>query len=268
MHEPGAAQGLIERLRRRLLPGRRGVVVSFPKSGRTQLRVMLHAAGVEAAFSHAGSSDERGRRAAELEDGPRYWRRHRILFMMRDARDTAVSAWFQARHRSGTYDGAFAGFLRDPRFGLEKIVLFHLLWLERRSSFRAFALLEYEMLQRDPEGEFRRAARFLAGKEVPDALVRAGVEAGTFEAMRKLELSGAGEAVFGARLAPGDAARPESYKTRRGLIGGWRDHFAEEDMTFGEDVFRRHDYRRRIAAAGAAPPEPSSPRSCCRLPCG
>ena len=248
-----------ERLRLRLRSGLRRppVVVSFPKSGRTQLRMMLHTASIAAEFSHAGSSDEHAREAVELASGPVHWRRHRVLFMMRDARDTAVSAWFHARHRSRVYGGALESFLRDSRFGLEKIVLFHLLWLERRASFRGFALLEYEALQRSPVEAFAHAASFLGNRDLPETKVRAAVEAGSFEAMRKLEASGAGGALFGPRLSPGDADRHESYKTRRGAIGGWREDFTPGDVAFAEDMFDRHDYRRRLAEAGATPPGPS-----------
>lgn len=240
---------LARRLRDRLRPPG-AVVISFPKSGRTQLRVMLHAAGLEVPFSHAGSSEVRGRRAAELKAGLEYWRRHRILFMIRDPRDTAVSAYFQALHRSKVYEGDLAAFLRDPRFGLEKILLFHLMWLEARERFGDFALLRYEALQADPAGAFRSAAHFLARRAPDPGGVERAVEAGRFEAMRRLEESGEGAGLFGASLAPARPGQPESYKTRRGVVGGWRDYFRDDDAAFAEALFEEHDYWWRLSAAG------------------
>lgn len=239
---------LARRLRDLLRPPG-AVVISFPKSGRTQLRVMLHAAGLAVPFSHAGSSEVRGRRAAELNTGLEYWRRHRILFMIRDPRDTAVSAYFQARHRSKVYEGDLPAFLRDPRYGLEKILLFHLMWLEARERFRDFALLRYEALQADPAAAFRSAAHFLAGRVPDSGGVERAVEAGRFEAMRRLEEGGEGAELFGASLTPGSLGAPESYKTRRGIVGGWRDYFGEEDVAFAEGLFREHDYWRRLEGA-------------------
>jgi hypothetical protein len=226
------------------------VVISFPKSGRTQLKVMLRSAGLEARFSHAGSSEARGLEASELEGGLRYWRRHRILFLIRDPLDTAVSAWFQARERAQVYRGDLASFLRDPRHGLEKILRFHLMWLEKRDSFRDFAVLRYEALQSDPAGTFEAAARFLEGAVLEEDCVRRAVEAGRFDSMRRLEESGEGEALFGQALAPGKRGEPDSYKTRRGVIGGWKDYFSADDVAFAEASFRRHDYWARLERAG------------------
>lgn len=217
---------------------------------------MLRAAGLEAEFSHAGSSEARALEASELAGGPDYWRRHRILFMIRDPRDTAVSAYFQARHRAKVYEGTFADFLRDPRFGLEKVVLFHLLWLEARERFRDFAVLRYEALQADPAAAFRDAARFLAARTPDPRRVERAVEAGRFEAMRRLEESGEGARLFGISLAPGRPGEPESYKTRRGVVGGWRDDFGDEDKAFAEALFEAHDYRARLERAGVRPLRP------------
>ncbi|HYG47179.1 MAG TPA: sulfotransferase domain-containing protein [Allosphingosinicella sp.] len=226
------------------------VVISFPKSGRTQLRVMLHAARLEALFSHAGSSEARALEAHELTEALDYWQRHRVLFMIRDPRDTAVSAWFQARHRAEVYPGDLPGFLRDPRFGIEKILLFHLMWLEARERFPDFAVLRYESLQSEPDRAFRAAARFLAGVPPGDGRVARAVEAGRFGSMRRLEESGEGAALFGQALAPGRGGGPESYKTRRGVVGGWRDEFSGEDSAFAEALFREHDYWARLDRAG------------------
>lgn len=228
----------------------RALVISFPKSGRTQLKVMLHAAGMGARFSHAGSSEARARKASELSDALHYWRRHRILFMIRDPRDTAVSAWFQARERAGAYGGDLASFLRDPRFGLEKILLFHLMWLEARERFRDFAVLRYEALQSDPARAFRAAAHFLSGTAPDEQSVVRAVEAGRFDSMRRLEESGEGKALFGQALAPGRRGDLASYKTRRGVAGGWTDYFSGDDCAFAEALFRELDYWRRLQRSG------------------
>jgi hypothetical protein len=236
-------------------PGCRAIV-SFPKSGRTQLRVMLDALGLEVPFSHAGSSDERGRTADALASGPAYWRRCRILFMMRDPRDTAVSAYYHACYRSRRFDGDLHAFLREPRLGLEKIILFHLLWLAARHSFPRFAVLQYEDLQSRPEEELARAAAFLTARRFAPEALRHAAEAGSFANMRRLEESGEGTRRFGAALAPGDPADPQSFKTRRGVAGGWTDALSPADKDFAAQLFARHGYESRLAAAGISPPFP------------
>jgi hypothetical protein len=49
--------------------------------------------------------------------------------LIRDPQDTVVSFYFQATRRSRVYSGAFRNFLQDPRFGIERIIRFNLLWL-------------------------------------------------------------------------------------------------------------------------------------------
>jgi hypothetical protein len=245
-----AVSAVRDRLR---LPGCR-VVISFPKSGRTQLRVMLDALGLAVPFSHAGSSDERGRTAAELGGGPSYWRRCKVLLLIRDPRDTAVSAWYHARYRSGRFGGDLATFLRDPHFGLEKVVSFHLLWAEARPRFPTCAVLHYEELQRRPEHELGRVAHFLAGRSfAPEAIARAA-EAGSFQRMRALEAGGEGARRFGVALTPGDPLNPDSFKTRKGVSGGWAEALSAADKDYADALFGAHDYTARLAAAGIASP--------------
>jgi hypothetical protein len=249
-------------MRNRLrLPGCRAIV-SFPKSGRTQLRVMLDALGIDTSFTHAGSSDEHRRTATELSGAPTYWRRCKLLFMIRDPRDTVVSAYYHARYRSHRFDGDLATFLRNPAFGIEKIILFHLLWIEARPLFPRFSVLQYESLQRDPERELARVASFLTGRSFADRDIGRATQTGTFSNMRRLETGAEGRRRFGAALAPGDPLDPRSYKTRRGVIGGWLDEFSVADREFVGALLATHDYKRRLAAAGISAPLPAGSAPC------
>ena len=114
----------------------RAAVISHPKSGRTWLRLMLDQLGIGGVrFSHAGSTEEASITSRRLRHGVRWWNGKRVLLLIRDPRDTAVSFYFQATRRSHVYSGKLGDFLRDPRFGIERIIQFDLLWLrERRVS--------------------------------------------------------------------------------------------------------------------------------------
>ena len=67
--------------------------------------------------------------------------------------------------------------------------------------------------------------------------------------MRALEASGEGARRYGFALAPADPARPESFKTRRGGSGGWREHFTAEQALLAERILAERDYSERMAAA-------------------
>jgi hypothetical protein len=227
------------------------VVISYPKSGRTWLRVMLDELGIRPDFHHGGSSESQGLRTQDLVAGPREWWDRPVLFLMRDPRDTTVSAYFQATRRSRVYAGDFAAFLRDPRFGLEKAVVFHLVWLRAADRFPAFLPLQYEAFRRDPSPNLAKAAVCLGGEASP-ARIAAAVETGSFERMRSLEQTREGAARYGFRLTPGQADDPDSYKTRRGIVGEWKEMFSAADRGYSAEILARWRYAEGLAAAGLA----------------
>ena len=138
------------RERRELAPAR-VAIVSFPKSGRTWLRLLIgrllceryelpeaqvldtfeltRAAGIlPTIFTHDGTSNTEGRHLRRLDRSKRAYRDKRVLLLCRDPRDTAISCFFEATRRKGVYSGSLSEFLRDPHYGIEKIVTFYEGW--------------------------------------------------------------------------------------------------------------------------------------------
>ena len=58
------------------------------------------------------------------------------------------------------------------------------------------------------------------------------LEFSRFENMQKLEAAGAFDSKI---LHPGDVRDPESFKVRRGKIGGYREYLSAEDQQFAAD---------------------------------
>lgn len=243
-----------------LWPSRKveGFVVSFPKSGRTWLRVMLAVAearargedpeevvrewlesdaprlgGRRVLFTHALSANAHERTQAMshflgyIGDRPR-------LFLLRDPRDTVVSYFFQVtkRQRGSSLEGGLGGFVRDPGYGIDRILEF------LRSCDRSLAvdpgpalLLSYEALHRDPRSTLRCVLEFFLESVSTEALDEA-LAFGRFESMQRLEREGvwAGN----GRLAAPDPGDPESLKTRRGLVGGYREYLVGDDLAYVE----------------------------------
>lgn len=223
------------------------VIVSHPKSGRTWLRAMFAEAGVgRVCFSHAGSSEQASLTISSLRQIVSLWRHKRILLLIRDPRDTVVSFFFQATRRSRVFSGSFAEFVRDPTFGIERIIEFNLLWLSEPTRFADFRLLTYEQLHRDTPTRFSEAAQFLTGRPLNEFNLKRAVNRSSFEALHAMELSGEGRKRWGVRLSPGDRLDPESFKTRRGIIGGWRDYFSAGDEEHAAGLLKAHDYFARV----------------------
>lgn len=68
------------------------------------------------------------------------------------------------------------------------------------------------------------------------------------EVLHETELSGEGRRRWGIRLSPGDRRDPESFKTRRGIVGGWRDYFSSSDVRHAAELLERHSYFECIEA--------------------
>lgn len=234
------------------------VIVSYGKSGRTWLRVMLsryycrkHDLGdyillgfdnlywrcpeiPKIFFTHDNYLKDYTGHTADKRD---YYDR-RVVLLVRDPRDVAVSQYFQWRYRMRPQKkklnrypphGAevpIFDFVMNPDCGLPKIIDFMNLWAKEWDKISEFLLVRYEDLRRDTFGEMKGILEFL-GTPGRDELIRDAVEFASVENMRKLEQ----QKVFwlsGSRLVPKDKNNPNAYKVRRAKVEGWRDYFTQE----------------------------------------
>ncbi|GBD44931.1 Desulfo-A47934 sulfotransferase [bacterium HR40] len=236
------------------------VVVSYPKSGRTWLRAFLSfyyatARGLATAellgfdnyhardpsipkilFTHDNYLvDALGEPALE-----RLYAARPVILLVRDPRDVVVSAFHHLRWRSDPHKKRLhgldapqlqdlSGFLRDPRWGLSRILAFLSRWRQRLHRLPRVLLVRYEDLRRDTAGEFVRILRFLGEEPQPQAVARAVAEA-SFARLRERERSGA--FAGGSRRLGAPVAHPDAFKVRAGEIGGWRRHFGPEDIAW------------------------------------
>ncbi|HVP31699.1 MAG TPA: sulfotransferase domain-containing protein [Myxococcota bacterium] len=233
------------------------VVVSYGKSGRTWLRVML-SRYLKLVYGLRGERllgfDNFHRRDARIpriffthdnylrdyrgdERSRRDFADKRVVLLVRSPQDTAVSQYFQWKHRMrpqkkrinrypahGT-DVSVYDFVMRPESGLPKVLDFMNGWAEQIPHLKEALVLRYEDLRADPEGSLRRVVRFLGTPDDP-AAARDAVEYASVENMRQLEE----KRTFwlaGRRMTPKDKSNPDSFKVRRAKVGGYRDYFDE-----------------------------------------
>lgn len=234
-----------------------GVIVSFGKSGRTWFRVLIsryfaHKYGL--AEGSLMEFDEFHRANAKipvlffshdnyLKDYMGHDRkfdlygRARVILLVRDPRDTAVSQYFQWKHRMvprkkviNGYPSAEVdvhGFITGAESGIPKIIDFMNDWARDLPRFPNLLVVKYEDLKADTKGQLDRALRFL-GHEPTQAELEDAAAFASVENMRKMEQENAGKFAANARLKPGNANDPSSFKVRRAKVGGWRDYVTEE----------------------------------------
>ena len=206
------------------------VVISFPKSGRTWLRVMLDQYGLSVNWSHAGAGHVNGRPIGKLSTSEaRKYRR--VLFLHRDPRDTVVSGYYQKIFRRDGYSGSMSDFIRDPRHGIEKVLRYNEMWIALARTRSQMMVESYENLQADTEGSLGRIVAFF-GKPVDSVRIRDIVEANRFDKMQAREREGEYARTYGKILAPSNPMEPDSFKVRKGKVGGYREELTPEDIAY------------------------------------
>ena len=237
------------------------VVVSFGKSGRTWLRVMishlfrvmyklpenailgfdnfhnLNPAVPKIFFTHDNYiKDFTGDFASKQ---PFY--NKRVVLLARDPRDVAVSQFFQWKFRikpskvtinnyppQGSDISLFDFVMGDNGGGMKAVTDYLNLWAREAGAVEAFHLLRYEDLRKDTRQELRRLLDFMQ-VAATDADVEAAVEYSSYENMKKME-SKEQFRFAGGRMMPRDKDNPDSYKVRRAKVGGYRDYFSDQEV--------------------------------------
>jgi len=256
--------------RARELSGGDAIILSVPKSGRTWLRAFLCAYfckrfGLEFTlrpdrydeqriprlifshdlFEHRTKGDRWDRLRGKYLVPSRELDRVKIILLARDPRDCFVSLYLQLTRRDPNArlklrQKTVSEMLRDRRFGVRAIINAMNDWINEFSGRDTFSLVRYEALRTSPDEHFRDLLAFV-GESAPDATIfQEALEFSRFENMQKLEAAGAFDSNI---LHPGDVRDPESFKVRRGKVGGYREYLSVEDQQYAANALAELDPR-------------------------
>ncbi len=236
------------------------ILMSYGKSGRTWLRVMLSRVFQQLAGADSDTMlefDNFKRINAQIpslyfthgnylrnytgrwDDKADFYAK-RIVMLTRDPRDIAVSQYFQWKYRMlprkkmlNDYplhgsDVSLFDFVVDPNAGLPAILDFLDIWQRELPSVSDSVIIRYEDMRVDPGRELGRVLDFFGLATTRQQLEEA-VAFASYENMKRLEQ----KQVFrthGQRLVPGNRENPDSYKVRRAKVGGYRDYFDDGEV--------------------------------------
>ena len=236
------------------------VVVSFGKSGRTWLRVMLsrfYQLRYGLAQRHLLSFDNLHNKNPAIPkiffthdnylgdyvghaDPRALYRDKKVILMVRDPADVAVSQYHQWKFRMPSRkkkmnnyplhgeDISVYDFVMRPYSGLPRIIDFMNGWSGEIGRIKDLHVVRYEDMRADPAGVLERLLAFIgtpAGREE----IGEAVAFGSVENMRTLEQRG----VFwlsGRRMMAKDRGNLDTYKVRRAQVGGYRNDFTPEQL--------------------------------------
>lgn len=234
------------------------VLMSWGKSGRTWLRVMMSRAyQLKGDLNASELLDFDNLKAMDSQlpavffthnnylrnytgnwQSKSHFQGKKIVLLVRDPRDVAVSQFFQWKFRMRPnkkfindypLDGADIdtwGFVLDDEAGVPRIVDYFNGWARAIPELKDVLVVRYEDMRADPGAVLSQIMAF-TGTEINEEQVREAVEFAAYDNMKKMEQ----DKFFkgsGARVKPGDKDNPQSFKVRKAKVGGYRDYFTDK----------------------------------------
>ena len=228
-------------------------LVSFPKSGRTFVRIMLARLyqmqfGIDdrevlrfatlrrsplavprLLFTHDGDAM---RRPSQIHLNRKAYRKSKVVILARHPGDVVVSRYYHLKHRSRDpvrqrlAMQPLADFVWTEHGGVPSIVRFLNQWAEFARERDETLIIRYEDFVNDPAPALSRLARFI-GLHSDDADIQDAVEFARFDNLKSKEREGYFKS---ERLGPGRAGDENSYKVRSGKSGGYRAQLSKDDQ--------------------------------------
>lgn len=226
-------------------------LLSFPKCGRTWLRLTLgkifalryrlgdvnllrlsqmarlHPAIPAISVLH--DDHPQWKTAGELLTSKDEYRNRNVILLVRDPRDVVVSQYFEKTRRTMEYGGELSAFLRHDRGSLNTIIAYYNIWARNTGAPSSFLLVRYEDLHLDVNRRVREVLDFLGLDDIDDATLQAATEFSSFTNMRKMEERAAFDSFV---LRPGHVNDRNSYKVRQGKVGSFREYVKDDDLLF------------------------------------
>jgi hypothetical protein len=236
------------------------IVISPVKSGRTWLRVMLNkyfSLHYGVAFSlqnlHEQNPDIPSiqydhwlslhfRSASWLERllgrhiiPDAILRRKKVILLLRDPRDAIVSSFYQVskrRHGKRKVSMTLSDYIRSPRLGIGKLVQILNLVHDKLQNHPQCILIRYETLRTNTNEELQRMLHFLGITQPDPQFVSEAISFANFQNMKRMEQN---NEISGRVLRAGDPNDPNSFKVRKGIIGGYLSEFSDADLAYIEE---------------------------------
>ncbi|MEK6910499.1 MAG: sulfotransferase domain-containing protein [Nanoarchaeota archaeon] len=153
----------------------------------------------------------------------------KIILIVRDPRDIIVSFYFHQSKRKGenNYKKDISSFLFEKVGGFKVLIEYYNIWAKNIDLLADFLLIKYEDFSKNTMGEVRKILKFMNIEDVSDEEIEEAISFASFENMKEMEAKNKFNV---KRLRPGNSKDPDSYKVRRGVIGGYKDYLEKKDI--------------------------------------
>lgn len=233
-------------------------VISYPKCGRTWLTVMVgeyikrkhniivsdlmkihdYSKVLKGIPNIKFGHDDRPiwKTPEQLERDKSKYKLDKVILLVRDPKDVIVSAYFERtkrvpkrRNDVPVFEGSMSEYVRQEVGGINTIIEFYNLWLSNKHIPHNFTIVKYEDMSKDTFNTLISVLTFIGFKNIDETIINQIIEFTKFENMQKLERENYFESVY---LKPGDVNDNESYKVRKGKVGGYTEYLNSDDIKY------------------------------------
>ena len=251
--------------RTKLDPKVKVYVISHPKCGRTWLRMLigkvlcdkfnldekyilntikltLNAGVTTINWIHDGShswtpGSRTGSLFVKFVTDKSIFKNKKVIFLCRNPKDVIVSSYFHVTRRDNkTFKGNISDFIRSREHGIKKIITFYNIWYHNKNIPEDFLLIKYEDLQNNTQEVLQATLDFIGIDEITDELIENAVNFCSFKNMKKMERE---KTLPNKIMHPGNLKDNESYKVRKGKIGGYVEYLQQEDIEYIDRVIAK-----------------------------
>ncbi len=225
-------------------------IVSFPKSGRTWLRFILanyynmyfginEEIDLKNMFEFMPNNNHfeemkgyykyrfKNRKDVPLvlfsHDGYNHsqYENKKVIFLKRNPIDTIVSYYFHIRFKPG-YQGSISEFIRDEKYGINKIVKFIKKWGEELNENQM--QISYEEMHEDMDNLLRKVIKYI-GLNINEEYLSKAIQLSHFKEMKKVEKK---------TKVPGCEGQKDDddMRVRQGEISNYKKYLNQKNVEF------------------------------------
>lgn len=217
-------------------------VVSYPKSGRTWLHVMLDFLHLNIKYKH-DSADVlyTPEKPFNLTIEKSVYENMKVVFLIRDPRDVIVSSYYQAMKRQEReFKLTLSEFIRDEKMGIKQLIEFQNNWNQNNEIPKKFKIIRYEDLKTRTADTLREILKLFDIQSISDKKINAVVKTFEFNNMQLLEKMHILKMRHGKILKPKNKEDKNSYKTRKGKVKGYLDNLSPDDVEYCDKMIEKY----------------------------